>query len=100
MNTETISLLVLRGATVVAGALFLAIAVQAYRKHRGRAMLWLMTAISLMVVAAAAELVAFLALGAGLGTAEVIEAALTLVAFLVLLWSVRRQPLDEVRDMP
>lgn len=84
-----IPLMLLRAATIVVGALFLGYTVQAYRKHRARSMLWLATAVGLMVLGAAVEAVSFLWLGANLGTAELLEASVTLAAFLVLLASIR-----------
>ncbi len=90
MNDVIITLSILRGATVVAGTIFLFFIAQAYRKHRSRSLAVLALAIALMVVAVLAEGVAFFLFGASLGHAESVEAGITLLAFLVLLWSVRR----------
>lgn len=89
---EIIPLVLLRGATIVAGSIFLVYIAQAYVKHRSRSMLWLAVAIALMVLAVLAEGVAFFLFGATLGHAETVEAAITLLAFLVLLWSIRMHP--------
>lgn len=88
---ETTTLLLLRAATVFLGGVFVAYATQAYRKHRSSALAVLAVAIGLMALGAAIELVAYLWLGAGLGAAEVLEASVTLLAFVVLLWSIRAQ---------
>ncbi len=90
MTSDLIALALLRGATVVAGSIFVFYTAQAYRKHRSRSLLVLGIAISLMVVAVVAEGIAFFLFDASLGWAETVEAAITLVAFLVLLWSVRQ----------
>lgn len=90
MTDVIIPLAILRGATVVAGTIFLVFTAQAYHKHRSRSLLMLASAIALMVVAVLAEGVAFFLFGASLGVAETVEAGITLVAFLVLLWSVRQ----------
>ncbi len=92
MTDELIPLAVLRGATVIAGSIFVLYTAQAYRKHRNRSLLVLGIAISLMVVAVLAEGVAFFLFDASLGWAETVEAGITLLAFLVLLWSVRQHP--------
>lgn len=91
MTGATVALLVLRAATILVGAAFLVVTSQAYRKHRSRALLVLGVAIALMVLGAGVELVAYLVFGASLGTAEVLEASVTLLAFLVLLASVNLQ---------
>lgn len=92
MNSELIPLLIFRGLTVVAGSAFLAFTIQAYRTHHSKSMLVLMVAIALMVVAVLAEGIAYFLFGASLGHAETVEAAITLLAFLVLLWSIRMHP--------
>ncbi len=89
--TLTPTLLLLRALTVLAGGVFITYALTAYRKHRSPAMLILGTAIALMVLGAAIEIVAYLFVGASLAMAEVLEASVTLLAFLILLLSVRSQ---------
>lgn len=89
--TLTIPLLILRAGTLVAGAVFVVYALQAYRAHRAPAMLWLAIAIGLMALGAGIEIAAYLVFGASLGVAEVIEASVALLAFIVLLLAVRLQ---------
>lgn len=90
MNDSIIPLVALRVATIIAGSIFLYYTAQAYCKHRSRSMVVLAAAVGLMVLAVIAEGVAFFLFGAGLGYAETVEAAIMLLAFLVLLWSVRQ----------
>lgn len=89
---ELVPLALIRGATVVAGIVFLLYAAQAYRTYRSKGLAILAIAIALMITGVLVEGIAFFAFGASLGTAETIEAAMMLLAFLLLLWSVARRP--------
>ena len=88
MNTELI-LGILKTVTVALGIAFLWITWKAYRRQPNRGILVLFIAVVLMTTAAVAEGLAYQALGLSLGQAHLIEAAFTLVAFGVLVYSVR-----------
>ncbi len=74
--------------TVLVGVVFLYITGKAYAKTRSRSMAILFVAVGLMVLAAVAEGAAFQILGLSLDESHVVEAVVTLAAFMVFLYSI------------
>ncbi|MGB1586846.1 MAG: DUF7521 family protein [Thermoplasmatota archaeon] len=88
MSLYLTSLSILKVLTVLAGGIFLFVTWKAYLRRRSRSMLLLFAAISLMVLAAILEGAALQVLGFSMEEARLVEAVVTLTAFLVLLYSV------------
>lgn len=79
---------ILKILTVLAGSIFLFVTWKAYLKSRSRSMLMLFGAVSLLVLAAILEGAALQILGVTMEQARLVEAVVSLLAFLVLLYSV------------
>ena len=88
MEHYILTLTILKAITVLLGGIFLYFVGRAYLKHRSRPMMWLFIAVALMMAAAVAEGTAFRILDLSLEASHVVEAVFTLLAFLVLVYSV------------
>lgn len=74
--------------TLVFGATFVVYALRAWLKHRTRSMILLAFAIGILTVAIFTEGVVFWLTGGNLDAAHIVEAAIALIGFVVLLSSV------------
>lgn len=90
----TTALTIIKSITVLLGLAFLYYTGRAWLRHKSRGMLVLFAAIGLMTLAAVAEGFAFAILGEDLDTAHLVEAAIMLLAFAVLVASVWAHRLD------
>ncbi len=89
VSVSTFALLsIIKAATVCVGAVFLLLAGRAYWRTRAASMRTLFVAVALLVLAAVAEGASLQVLRLSLEHAHIIEAVVTLAAFVVLLASV------------
>lgn len=89
MEQTILVLMALRVAAVALGLVFLRGAWRSYRRYRTRPMMWLVTAVALLVAAVLAEGFVVRVLGWPLEQAHVAEAVVSFLGFVALVLSVQ-----------
>lgn len=86
-DPTTLTLTILKAITVVFGLLIVYLGAKAYRRSGRKPLLWLTVGMTIMTLGALSEGIAYQGLKWTIEASHVFEGIVTLVAFIVLVWS-------------
>jgi hypothetical protein len=89
INTE-LFLVIIKFFTVIAGLYIVFLAFKAYRQRPARNVLWLAVGMAILTLGAISEGIAYQAIGWSIEQSHIFEAIVTLIGFVILVYSVLR----------